>query len=64
MHTLEADHIIQLQKQFMIFVGKKIYTVAEAEALGLIAVQIGEDGELSYTELPAAASQYDTLTLR
>ncbi|HKY01494.1 MAG TPA: hypothetical protein VJM53_02960 [Burkholderiales bacterium] len=64
MQTLEADHVIQLQKQFRIFVGKTLYTVAEAEALGLIEVQVHENGGLSYSERPTADSQYDTLTLR
>lgn len=64
MHNPEMDRILSLQKQFQIFVGKKVYTVAEAEALGLIRVHVHEHGGLSYSETAPVGFDEDTLTLR
>lgn len=56
MQTSELERIVQIQKQFIIFVGGAVCTIAQAEALGLVAVHIDQSsGNVRYTELSTAA---------
>lgn len=53
MRKTELERIIGLQKQFIIFVADEVCTIAQAEARGLIDVQIDErTGEVAYQERP------------
>lgn len=53
MRTPDPQRVMQIQKQFIIFVGSEVCTIADAEARGLVAVQVDEEtGEVAYSELP------------
>ena len=56
MQKSELERIVQIQKQFIIFVGDRVCTIAQAEASGLVEVRVDENsGNVAYRELAAAS---------
>jgi hypothetical protein len=56
MYTPDPQRVMQIQKQFIIFVGSAVCTIADAEARGLVEVHVDENtGEVAYSELPVTA---------
>ena len=55
MQNSELERIVHIQKQFIIFVGDRVCTIAQAEAYGLVEVRVDQtSGNVAYRELTAA----------